>query len=157
MRLQDQLIRRYVTAASVSTAIVVADLVTKRYASVHFADSPLEIIPDFLTFTYTENSGGAFSLFQNGGQIIGVLAIAVTIFVLGMLRRPRPMLELIALSMVVGGALGNVFDRLFRGDGFLDGSVIDWIILWWIPTFNIADASVTIAVGLLFIQAWRTK
>jgi lipoprotein signal peptidase len=48
-------------------------------------------------------------------------------------------------------------DRVFRGEGFLDGKVIDWISMWWIPTFNISDASVTIAVGLLLIHAWRTR
>jgi lipoprotein signal peptidase len=48
-------------------------------------------------------------------------------------------------------------DRVFRGEGFLDGKVIDWVAMWWIPTFNIADASVTIAVGLLLIHAWRTR
>jgi lipoprotein signal peptidase len=53
--------------------------------------------------------------------------------------------------------LGNLVDRFARGDGIIDGPVIDWIELSVIPTFNIADASVTLAVSLLLIHAWRSK
>jgi signal peptidase II len=59
--------------------------------------------------------------------------------------------------LIIGGALGNLVDRIFRGPGFLDGKVIDWIDLWWIPTFNVADMSITVAVGLLLIHAWQTR
>jgi signal peptidase II len=69
----------------------------------------------------------------------------------------RPPLETVALGFVLGGAVGNLVDRFARGDGIIDGPVIDWIELWFIPTFNIADASVTIAVALLLIHAWRTR
>lgn len=154
---ESPLTRRYVTALSIAAAVIVADLTTKRYASLNFADNPTEIVPGFLTFTYTENPGAAFSLFQDGGQWIGVIAIGISAFILGILRVARPQFEVVVLGLVLGGALGNVLDRIFRGDGFLDGKVIDWIDLWWIPTFNIADASVTIAVGLLLIYTWRTR
>ena len=154
---QIQLIRRYLLALGISATVVIADLLTKRYASIHFVDNPVEVIPGFLTFTYTENPGAAFSLFQNGGQVVGVAAIIVTVVVLFALRTDRPTTEVVALGLVIGGAVGNLIDRVFRGDGFLDGRVIDWIDMWWIPTFNIADASVTIAVGLLLIHTWRTR
>lgn len=138
-------------------AVIAADLVTKWFAANNFADERVEIIPGFFELTYTENPGAAFSLFPNAGPWIGVIAIAIAAFILGSLRVPRPGTEVVALGLVLGGALGNVIDRFARGDGFLDGKVIDWIILWWIPTFNIADASVTIAVALLLIYAWRTR
>ncbi|TDI50142.1 MAG: signal peptidase II [Acidobacteria bacterium] len=157
MRRQVQLNRRYSTTLGIALAVVVADLVTKRYASAHFADSPVEVIPGFLTFTFTENPGAAFSLFQNAGPFMGVAAIVVSVFVLWSIRTERPFLEVAALGLVLGGANGNLIDRVFRGEGFLDGKVIDWISMWWIPTFNISDASVTIAVGLLLIHAWRTR
>ena len=157
MRRQVQLIRRYSAALGIALAVVVADLLTKRYASIHFADSPIEVIPGFLTFTFTENPGAAFSLFQNAGPFMGVAAVVVSVFVLWSIRAERPLLEVAALGLVLGGANGNLMDRVFRGEGFLDGKVIDWISMWWIPTFNISDASVTIAVGLLLIHAWRTR
>jgi signal peptidase II len=151
------LIRRYSTAPGLAFGVIVADLVTKRYAAIHFVDAPVEIIPGFLTFTYTENPGAAFSLFQNAGPLLGLAAIVVSVIVIWSLRVERPTIEVVALGFVLGGAIGNLLDRMFRGEGLLDGKVIDWIDLWWIPTFNIADASVTIAVGLLFIHAWRTR
>jgi signal peptidase II len=157
MRRQVQLIRRYSIALGLALAAVLTDLVTKRYASINFVDSPVEVIPGFLTLTYTENPGGAFSLFQNAGPFLGVAAIGVAIFVLWTIRIERPFLEVVALGLVLGGAAGNLMDRVFRGEGFLDGRVIDWISMWWIPTFNIADVSVFIAVGLLLIQTWRTR
>lgn len=149
--------RQYGTALGLAAAVVVADLLTKRHASNNFVSDRVEVIPGFLELTYTENPGAAFSLFQNAGAVIGVIAIAIAAFILGALRAPRPQMEVIALGLVLGGALGNVIDRIARGDGLLDGKVIDWIDLWWIPTFNIADASVTIAVALLLIYAWRTR
>jgi signal peptidase II len=124
---------------------------------VEFADGPLTLIPGFLQLTFTENPGAAFSLFRNGGFLLGIAAIAVTGALIWSLRRERPLLETIAYGLIVGGALGNLVDRVLRGPGLLDGKVIDWVNLWWIPTFNVADMSITIAVSLLLIQTWRTR
>lgn len=140
-----------------ATAIVVLDLWTKRFASGHFQGNPVQVLGDFFGFTYVENTGGAFSLFPNGGQVIGVAAIVVTVVVVVAIFRPRARMESVALGLVLGGAIGNLVDRVARGDGWIDGPVIDWIILWKIPTFNIADAAVTAAVMLLLIQTWRTR
>ncbi len=157
MRGAHLLIRRYLIGLGIAASIVVADLLTKRYAALNFDGNPVEIIPGFFGFTYVENPGGAFGMFQNGGVVIGVAALVVTVIVLVALAMERPMAETVALGFVVGGAVGNLVDRFARGEGIIDGPVIDWIELWWIPTFNIADASVTVAVVLLLIHAWRTR
>ena len=149
--------RRYLVSGSIAAAVVTADLATKRMAALFFADEPVTLIPDVLAFTYTENPGAAFSLFQNAGPLLGVAAIVVSLGILFILRKPRPMIEVIALGLVLGGAVGNLVDRVFRGPGLLDGRVIDWISLWPIPTFNIADAAVTSAVALLLIHTWQTR
>jgi signal peptidase II len=150
-------VRRYLTGLGIALAVIVADLLTKRYAALNFAGNPVEVIPGFFGFTYVENPGGAFGLFPGGGVIIGIAALVVAIVVLVALAGDRPPLETVALGFVLGGAVGNLVDRFARGDGIIDGPVIDWIELWFIPTFNIADASVTIAVALLLIHAWRTR
>ncbi|MBW3666495.1 MAG: signal peptidase II [Actinobacteria bacterium] len=149
--------RRYLVAGSIAAAVVIADLATKRMAAQLFADEPVTVIPGILAFTYTENPGAAFSLFQNAGPVLGAAAIVVSLAILTVLAWPRPMMEVIALGLVLGGALGNLSDRIARGPGLLDGRVIDWISLWPIPTFNVADAAVTSAVALLLIEAWRTR
>jgi signal peptidase II len=151
------LIRRFTVAGGLAAAVVLSDVLTKRFAAIRFSDGPLVVIPDFLVLTYTENPGAAFSMFQDAGPFLGLAAIAVSIGLLWSLRSDRPPLETVAFGLIIGGALGNLFDRVFRGPGFLDGKVIDWIDLWWIPTFNVADMSITIAVGLLLIHAWLTR
>ena len=149
--------RRLATGLGIALAVVVIDLLTKRWAALNLQDEPLVLIDDFLVLTYTENSGAAFGLFQGAGPFFGVAAIVVAIALTWSLRKERPMIEVVAFGLIIGGALGNLFDRLFRGDGFLDGKVIDWVDLWWIPTFNVADASVTVAVALLLIHAWTAR
>jgi signal peptidase II len=151
------LIRRYLIGLGIATTIVVADLLTKRYAALNFDGNLVEVIPGFFGFTFVENPGGAFGVFQNGGVIIGIAAVIITLVVLVALASERPLAETVALGLVVGGAVGNLVDRFARGDGIIDGAVIDWVELWWIPTFNIADSSVTVAVALLLIHAWRSK
>jgi len=151
------LIRRYALAGGIVSCVVLLDSLTKRWASIRFDGSPLELIPGFLTLTYTENPGAAFGSLQNAGPFLGLAAIGVTLGLLWTLRHPRPGLEIVAFSLVIGGALGNLVDRIFRGPGLLDGKVIDWVNLWWIPTFNVADMSITFAVALLVVQTWRTR
>lgn len=146
--------RRYLLAGGIAGTVVAADLLTKRLASTRFVDERLEVIPGFLEFTYHENPGAAFSLFQSGGPFLAVAAVVIVAVLLFSLRTERPTIEVAAYGFVMGGALGNLADRIFRADGFLDGKVIDWISLWFIPTFNIADASITVAVTLLVIGAW---
>lgn len=151
------MIRRYAVGAGLAALVVAADALTKRWASAEFAGSPLEVIPGFLRLTFTENPGAAFSLFQNAGVVLGVAAMVVGAGLLWAIRLDRPLVETAAYGLIVGGALGNLVDRVFRGPGFLDGKVIDWIDLWWIPTFNVADMSITIAVTLLLAHAWLTR
>lgn len=151
------MIKRYLLALGVALVVVVADLLTKRYAAIEFAANPVELIPGFFGFTYLENFGGAFGFFQNGGTVIGVAAILVSLIVVAAIAFERPTAETVILGLVLGGAIGNLVDRVARGPGLIDGGVIDWIELWFIPTFNLADTSVTVAVALLLIQAWRNN
>lgn len=149
--------RRYTVGAGLAALVVTVDALTKRWASIELAEAPLVVVPDLLRLSFTENPGAAFSLFQDAGPFLGVAAIVVSVGLLWSIRLERPAMETIAYGLIVGGALGNLVDRIFRGPGFLDGKVIDWIDLWWIPTFNVADMSITIAVTLLVVHAWLTR
>lgn len=151
------MIRRYLLVTGLVTVIVVIDALTKRWASIEFVGASKNLIPGFLEFTFAENPGSALSLFPDAGAFLGIAAILVSVGVLYALRKERPQIEVVAFGLIVAGAVGNLVDRLFRGAGLLDGKVIDWINLWWIPTFNVADMAVTFSVGLLLIQAWRTR
>ncbi len=145
------------TAVAIAAGVVVADLLTKRYAAIHFAGGDVEVIPGILSFTYVENPGAAFSSFQAGGPFLALAAVAVLAYLLFILRHDRPVLEVVGFGFVMGGAAGNLADRIFRAESFLDGKVIDWIDLWIIPTFNLADTAITVAVVILVIDAWRRR
>jgi signal peptidase II len=112
------------------------------------------VIEGVLWFRFAENSGAAFSLFQNAGPWLGMAAVIVLAVVINALSRPRPLHEIIGFGLVIGGALGNLSDRIFRGEGFLDGKVVDWIQLLVIPTFNLADTSINFGVATLLLGSW---
>jgi signal peptidase II len=131
------------------------DQVTKAWARAALEDSIIEVLPGFLRLALAENSGAAFGLFKGGGQIIAVLAVAAVVFILVLLRSVDRWSDLTGLGLVLGGALGNLVDRIFRGDGFLDGRVTDWIDLWFIPNFNVADAAISIGAAVLLLGALR--
>lgn len=144
----------YTTAVAIAAAVLVVDALTKRWASATFTAEPTSVIGDFLQFRFVENTGAAFSMFQGAGSFFGVAAIAAICLILWLLRRPHGTLEVVGIGLVMGGAAGNLVDRLARGPGLFDGPVIDWIDLWFIPTFNVADASITVAVVVLLIGSW---
>lgn len=151
------MITRYAVGAGLGAVVVSLDAITKRLASIRFAGDPLVVIPDFLVLTFTENPGAAFSMFEGAGPFFGIAAIVVGGGLLWSLRLDRPPAETVAYGLIIGGAFGNLVDRILRGPGVLDGKVIDWIDLWWIPTFNLADMSITIAVSLLVIHGWLSR
>ncbi len=133
------------------------DLATKWLAAVNFADKPVVVIPGVLRFTFGENPGAAFSMFQDGGTLFGVAALVAVSVILWSVRQPRPLLEVIGLGLIMGGAVGNLVDRVARGEGLLDGHVIDWIQFPNFPVFNLADSSITIGVALMIVAAWRAS
>lgn len=138
-------------ALSVAGSVVLADQITKNWARDHFGGGYTDVIGTWLRVTYNKNPGAAFSSFTDSGQLIGIIGIAVVGFLLYVLGRSRRRAEVFALGLILGGALGNLADRVFRGQGFLDGSVVDWIDWWFIPTFNLADAALNVGVAVLLL------
>jgi len=142
-------VRRLAPAIAIVAGILIADQLTKAWAVRNLADGPIVLIDGFLALRLVYNPGAAFSSFQGLGPLIGVLAVAVTGWIVLMMRRTSRTVETLALSLVLAGALGNLIDRAVRGDGFLDGAVVDFVDLWRIPTFNVADAAITCGAVLL--------
>ena len=109
---------------------------------------------DFFRFTYIENDGIAFGIPFGGRVFLTVFTIAAALFLIYYIFRMRDssIVPKLGLAMILGGALGNLTDRFFRGQviDFLDFDFPDFIIERW-PVFNIADSSVTIGITLLLI------
>ena len=110
-----------------------------------------------LHFNLVFNSGMAFSQGQDSGRIIGLLAIGVVVGLLMSLRKPMSRVTIIGTGLLVGGACGNILDRMFRGNGWMSGAVVDFIDLQWFPVFNVADSSVTIGAGFLILGAFIAR
>lgn len=151
--LEAPVIRRLAPGLLTAGVVVLADQLTKRWAQSTLPGDPRVVIDGFLVFEYAENPGSAFGLLQDAGQVIGVLAIAISAFVVWMMVGAARRVDVVALGLVLGGALGNVVDRLTRGDGFMDGRVVDFVGLWFIPNFNVADAAINVGVVMLLLIA----
>jgi len=132
--------------------IVALDQLTKAWAVSALADGPKHVIGDFLVFDLSRNSGSAFSRFQGYTPVLAVLAIVIALFVARAVRQATDRWMLVGLVLVLGGALGNLGDRLARAPGFLRGHVVDFVAVGWWPVFNVADSCVTIGAVLLILR-----
>jgi len=146
-------VRGWVIAAIV-IGVVVVDQLTKTWAVRELADGPVELFGD-VAFRLSRNSGGAFSLFQGFTPLLAVLAIVLAVVLVRALQRTRDPLVLVALALILGGAIGNLIDRIARSPSFLRGEVVDFVDVGRFPVFNVADSAITIGAVLLFVAALR--
>jgi signal peptidase II len=135
--------------------VLVADQLTKLWAVRRLADGPVSVIGDTVDFRVARNTGSAFSLFQAFTPLLAILAGFVAFFLVRAVHRARDTLMVVGLSLVLGGALGNLLDRLFRSPGFLRGAVVDFVHLGRWPVFNVSDAAITVGAIIMVIWAFR--
>ena len=137
----------------VALFVIVADQLTKHWAVNELVDRDINLFWT-LRFNLSYNTGMAFSRGEDLGPIIGVLALVVVVVLLLSIKRQPGRLTDVAVGMIVGGAIGNVIDRLFRQEAWLRGGVVDFIDFQWFPIFNIADIGVTVGGALLVLASW---
>src|SRR5579863_9587580 len=134
-----------VAADAVSKALVLRDLPGRP---------PVRGLGGLLTLKLTVNPGAAFGVGTSYTAVIALIACGVIVYVIRMAARLRSLSWTIGLGLLLGGAAGNLGDRLFRAPGPLRGSVVDWLNLPHFPwTFNLADAAITCAAVLIAILA----
>lgn len=115
------------------------------------------VIGDLVLLTHVQNTGAAFSLSLGNQQINRIFFIVMTVvavaFVVYLIYRSTTKLQQIGLSLIIGGAIGNLIDRILFGyvTDFLDVDFPDFIMHRW-PVFNVADSSIVIAMGLLILD-----
>lgn len=141
--------------AAVAAVVIAIDQLTKTWAAHTLATRDIDLFWT-LRLHLARNSGAAFSLAFGSGGVIAILAIAVVIVLIAVGRSLNTRIGILSLGLVLGGALGNLTDRLLRdGSGFLGGAVIDFIDLQWWPVFNMADVAVSIGGVLLVLTSAR--
>jgi signal peptidase II len=141
---------------AVAGVVVVLDQLAKIWAVSALSDGPVQVIGSLLQFRLTRNPGGAFSVLTGLTPVLAVLAVGMVVYIVRTTRRTADIVMAYSLGLVLGGAVGNLVDRLVRSPGFLRGEVVDFIKVPNWPTFNIADCAITVGVILIAIRGWRT-
>jgi signal peptidase II len=147
---------RPLLATAIVIGVVVLDQLSKWWAVRELRDAPVNVIGDDIGFALVRNTGSAFSLFQAFTPLLAVVAIVVAVILVRTVRRTRDTVMVVGLSLVLGGALGNLIDRVFRSPGVLKGAVVDFVHVGEFPTFNVADSAITIGAILIIFWAIRT-
>lgn len=146
--------RSFPLLLGIAGLVLWADQWTKSWAeSTLIARPPVNVIGEFVRFTYTRNSGVAFGL--GAGHrfpfyLFSIVAVGVILYMFAR-QRTHSLLRQLSLALILGGALGNLVDRLSTGE------VVDFILIgwrqWYWPVFNVADSAVSVGVAL-FAMTW---
>lgn len=149
--------QNYPVGLVIAAIVILVDQLSKYWAINTLTDGRRIHLIWTLQFNLTYNSGMAFSKGSGLGPVIGVVAVIVVVLLVFSLRRVTNIMTLLATGLIIGGAIGNIVDRLLRGDAWLNGSVIDFIDFQWWPIFNLADMCVMIGAALMLFGASRSQ
>lgn len=144
-----------------ATSIVVFDLITKIIAvALLTPGESVPILGGVVNFYIIRNPGAAFGMADSMTWLLSLIVIAVIVAIIRMAKRLRSSSWAVSLGLILGGAIGNLIDRIFRSPGFLRGHVVDFVSLFeprgeHFAIFNVADSAITIGGVLLVITALR--
>ena len=139
--------------AAVAALVLGLDAVSKVLVVANLTEGdPVHVLGDIFEFTLLRNPGAAWNLGTGYTAVFTVLAVGVIVFVMRVARRLRSTGYAVAFGLLLGGASGNLGDRIFRAPGVFRGNVVDWIgvVPRYYPVFNIADSAICIA-GVTFV------
>jgi signal peptidase II len=143
----------------VSVAVIVIDAATKAAITAAFQPGEERPFTSFFSLVLTFNTGAAFSFLAgaDGWQrwLFATIAIAASVLIVWLLRRGGDALYCLGLALILGGALGNLWDRLTIG------KVVDFLLFhydrWAYPAFNVADSAITVGAGLIIVDSFRAR
>jgi signal peptidase II len=141
---------------AMAAAVLVLDQVTKLWAVATLSDGDVvDLAGEVLRLRLTRNSGAAFSFATGSTWVFTVVAAVVVLVILRISRRLGSRGWAVALGMLLGGALGNLTDRILRAPGFARGHVVDFLELPHWPVFNLADSFIVSAAVLIALLGLR--
>jgi signal peptidase II len=148
--------RRVGVLLAVAVTALTADIVSKTVVVATLSNRPpIRLLGGFLTLVVSRNPGAAFSIGPSLTVVFTAIAVGVIVFILRTSRRIRSLPWAVSLGLLLGGASGNLIDRLLRSPGPLRGHVVDWIMLPHWPVFNLADSSIVCGGALAVLLAMR--
>ncbi|MBW4031407.1 MAG: signal peptidase II [Acidobacteria bacterium] len=150
-------VRALLLLGAVALALYGLDQLAKFLIVTHLQVGQLvPVLGQVLQLHYVTNSGAAFSLASGFTWILSIVAVGVVIVIVWFSRRIRSFAWATVFGLLLGGAVGNLTDRLFREPGFGTGHVVDFVQVWGFPAiFNLADSGIVVAMGLFIILSLR--
>jgi signal peptidase II len=138
---------------SIAAGVVLVDQATKHWAVTNLNDGQTIQLFWTLQLNLAFNNGMAFSQGRGFGPLIAIVATLVIVWLLISLRTESSRMSSVGMGLLIGGAAGNLIDRVFRGEAWLRGGVVDFIDFQWFPIFNVADIAVNVGAGLLILNS----
>lgn len=147
--------RRWWAWLGLSAGIIVVDQLLKALMVAALRPGEQRVITEFLSLVLAFNTGAAFSFLRDAGDwpryLFSVVAVAAAILIVWLLRRGGDRVYCTGLALILGGALGNLWDRVTLGH------VVDFLLFhwrgWYYPAFNLADSAITIGAALLILDS----
>jgi signal peptidase II len=142
---------------AIAVFVLAADAITKAIVVAHLQpDQPVHLIGNVLMLWLTRNPGAAFSVGTGETVVFTAIAFAVIVYIARTARKLYSLGWAIALGLLLGGAMGNLSDRIFRAPGLFRGDVVDWIaVTRYYPIFNLADSAIVCGGILTVLLAIR--
>ncbi|MFJ8023070.1 signal peptidase II [Streptomyces sp. NPDC096311] len=148
--------RRVAVLFTVAALAYALDLVSKLIVVAKLEHhAPIQIIGDWLRFEAIRNAGAAFGFGEAFTIIFTVIAAAVIVVIARLARKLYSLPWAIALGLLLGGALGNLTDRIFRAPGIFEGAVVDFIAPKHFAVFNLADSAIVCGGVLIVLLSFR--
>jgi lipoprotein signal peptidase len=151
--------RRLILVIAIAACVLAIDIVTKALIVASIAPGQnVRILGGLVYLTQIRNAGAAFNMGTSMTWVLAVIAVAVVVFIVRIASRLRSTPWAVCLGLILGGALGNLTDRIFRAPGVMRGHVVDFISVFGpdaehFPAFNAADSAITIGGVMLVIIA----
>ncbi|GGP48997.1 signal peptidase II [Saccharothrix coeruleofusca] len=151
--------RRVLLLGVLAAVVLALDIATKVVAVAELEGrQPVELFGGLLYLPLVRNPGAAFGMAEGWTFVLALIAFGVVGFILWIARKLRSVGWAIGLGLVLGGALGNLVDRVFRAPGPLRGHVVDFISVldpWggFFPVFNLADSAICVGGGVIVLMA----
>ncbi len=141
--------KKFVYSLSIAVSVIFIDLLTKYYVKENYENLiyGYKILNGF-NLVYVENKGISFGLFSelDISQVLGFISFAISSYIIYLIKKSNYLIEILGLSLILGGAIGNGYERVFQG--FVVDFIDIYIFKYHWPSFNIADLSIT--VGAIF-------
>jgi signal peptidase II len=144
---------------ALSAVVVLLDQITKAAMQASFQPGEARAFTSFFSLVLAFNAGAAFSFLRDAAgwqrYFFSAVAVIAAIFITWLLRRGGSRMYLASLGLILGGAIGNLCDRVRLGH------VVDFLLFhwndWYYPAFNVADSAITVGAALLIIDSFRQR